>query len=88
MHFLMAMHHLKRYPTELEREGMFDISRTWGRDWCWYFFEKVQALKAQKIVWPSQWDDVWDNIAGYTSNYIPFGLKTHNTSHTSMGKQD
>jgi hypothetical protein len=35
--FLMAMHHLKRHPTELEREAMFDISRMWGRDWCWYF---------------------------------------------------
>jgi hypothetical protein len=58
-HFLMAMHHLKRYPTELEREAMFDISRMWGRDWCWYFIEKVQALKAQKIVWPDKCDDVW-----------------------------
>ena len=58
-HFLMAMHHLKRYPTELEREAMLDISRMWGRDWCWYFIEKVQALKARKIVWPDQWDDVW-----------------------------
>jgi hypothetical protein len=57
--FLMAMHHLKRYPTELEREAMFDISRMWGRDWCWYFIEKVQALKAQKIVWPDKWDDIW-----------------------------
>jgi hypothetical protein len=25
-YFLMAIHHLKRYPTEIEREGMFDIS--------------------------------------------------------------
>jgi hypothetical protein len=29
-HFLMAMDHFKRYPTELEREAMFDISRKWG----------------------------------------------------------
>jgi hypothetical protein len=58
-HFLMAMHHLKRYPTELELEGMFDISRMWGQDRCWYFIEKVQALKVQKIVWPNRWDDVW-----------------------------
>jgi hypothetical protein len=58
-YFLMAMHHLKRYPTELERETMFDISRMWGRDWCWYFIEKVQALKAQKILSPDEWDDSW-----------------------------
>jgi hypothetical protein len=51
-YILMAMHHLKCYPTEIEREGMFDISAMWGRDWVWYFVEKVQALKGEKIVWP------------------------------------
>jgi hypothetical protein len=51
-YFLMAMHHLKRYPTEIEREGMLNISAMWGRDWVWYFVEKVQALKGEKIVWP------------------------------------
>jgi hypothetical protein len=60
-YFLMAMHHLQRYPTEIEREGMFDISAMWGRDWVWYFVEKVQALKAEKIVWPNDYggDDIW-----------------------------
>ena len=48
----MAMHHLKRYPTELEREPIFDIDHMQGRDWVWYFLEKIQALKAEKIVWP------------------------------------
>lgn len=57
----MAMHHLKRYPTELEREATFDISRMWGRDWCWYYIEKVQALKVQKITWPDDnfGNDIW-----------------------------
>ena len=50
-YFLMAMHHLKRYPTEIKREGMFDILSKWGRDKVWYYVEKIQALKAQKIVW-------------------------------------
>jgi hypothetical protein len=60
-YFLMAMHHLKRYPTEVEREGMFDISSKWGRDKVWYYVEKIQALKAQKIVWPDDnfGDDIW-----------------------------
>jgi hypothetical protein len=35
-HFLMAMHHLKRYPTEVKREGIFDISLKWGREMVWY----------------------------------------------------
>jgi hypothetical protein len=51
-HFLMAMHHLKRYPTELEREAIFDISYWQGHDAVWYFVEKIQALKVVKITWP------------------------------------
>ena len=50
--FLMAMHHLKQYPTELEREPIFDIDHMKGREWVWFFLEKVQALKAEKIIWP------------------------------------
>ncbi len=55
--FLIALHHLKRYPTEIKREGMFNILAMWGRDLVWYFVEKVQGLKAGKIVWP-------DNFGG------------------------
>lgn len=51
-YFLMALHFLKRYPTEIEREGIFDISAMWGRNWCWYMVERIQALKRRKIVWP------------------------------------
>jgi hypothetical protein len=60
-HFLMAMHHLKRYPTEIKREAMFDISHMWGRDWCWFYIERVQVLKAKKIAWPDDnfGDDIW-----------------------------
>jgi hypothetical protein len=59
-YFLMANHFLKRYPTEVEREAQFDISPKWGRDKCWYYVEKVQALKAQKITWPEDLgDDIW-----------------------------
>ena len=52
--FLMAMHTLKRYPTEYEREAIFDVSHQQGRDIVWLCLEKIQHLKAQKIVWPSQ----------------------------------
>jgi hypothetical protein len=63
-YFLMAAHHLKRYPTEGEREAIFDISKKWGRDKVWFFVEKIQALKAQKIVWPA--DNFGDDIFGLT----------------------
>jgi len=59
--FLMAMHHLKRYPTELEREPIFDIDCMQGRDWVWYYLEKIQALLPEKIYWPEDdFDgDIW-----------------------------
>ena len=33
--FLMAMRHLKRYPTEVKQERIFDISLKWGWDKVW-----------------------------------------------------
>ncbi len=60
-HFLMALHALKRYPTELEREAIFDISHAWGRDWVWFYVYKIRCLKYEKILWPADnfGDDLW-----------------------------
>jgi hypothetical protein len=59
-HFLMALHSLKRYPTDTEREGPWNINRDKGRNLVWYFLRKLQALKADVIVWPEDWgDDIW-----------------------------
>ena len=49
--FLMGLHHLKKHPTELEREPIFDVDEHLGRDW---------ALKAEKIVWPDFENLTWD----------------------------
>jgi len=59
--FLMSLHALKKYPHEMEREPIFDISRAQGRDWVFYFLEKLQALKAAKICWPEDYyaGDIW-----------------------------
>jgi len=59
--FLMAMHQLKRYPTEFEREAKFDVNIAWSRDWTWFFIEKIQALKVEKIRWPDDnfGNDIW-----------------------------
>ncbi len=43
-YFLIAMHALKRYPTEEERQAIFDISPHHGRDIVWFFLEKIQIL--------------------------------------------
>lgn len=60
-HFLMALHHLKRYPTELEREPLFDIDPSEGRFWVWFYVGKIRGLKALKITWPSNGfgNDIW-----------------------------
>ena len=52
-HFLMAMHHLKRCPTDLEQEPIFDIDCMQGRNAVWFYVEKVRQLKCQKMVWPA-----------------------------------
>lgn len=55
--FLHAFHFLKRYPTETERKGTTGHSAVTLRKWCWFFLEKIRALKETKIVWPQ--DHEW-----------------------------
>lgn len=60
-YFLMSMHALRNYPTESQREKEWNISPKTGRQWVWFYLEKIQALKAQKITWPvdNYGTDVW-----------------------------
>ena len=54
----MELHHLKQYPKEDKRESKFDVNIAWGRGLVWFFIEKIQGLKAEKIRWPD------DNFGG------------------------
>lgn len=54
----MGLHTLRKYPTEIEREAIFDISIRHGRDKSWTYVRKIQALKALKIVW-IDCNEVW-----------------------------
>jgi hypothetical protein len=57
---LMSFHFLKCYPTELEREGPWDIDSPRARTIQWYYLEKIQLLKTAKIKWPTDWGkDIW-----------------------------
>jgi hypothetical protein len=60
-YFLMALNHLKCYPKEIDREGPWSISHKVGREWVWFYLEKIQALKAEKITWPADnfGNDIW-----------------------------
>ena len=50
--FFVALHFLKCYPLEDEREALFDVSPKSGRGKVWFFVEKIRNLRADKIVWP------------------------------------
>ena len=60
-YYFMALHFLKRYYVEAERALMYDRHEDTVRDWTWYFVEKIQALKEEKIKWPEDnyKEDIW-----------------------------
>jgi len=60
--FLLALHFLKVYPTERREAGIFGVDKTTTWSWHWYFIEKIQALKKEKIVWPEEWTNGGDDI--------------------------
>ena len=51
--FFVALHFLKRYQTEIEKNTTWKKSKNTLRDWTWFFVGKIRALKALKIRWPS-----------------------------------
>jgi len=48
-YFLMGLRFLKRYPTECELAGTFKICEKTARTWAWFYAQKIQALKGQKV---------------------------------------
>jgi hypothetical protein len=61
-HLLMSFHTLMRYPTNDEREALFNINRNDGASISWWYIRKIQALKSTKIVFPEpnpNNDDIW-----------------------------
>lgn len=60
-HLFIALHTLRKYPTEIEREPIFDISPHYGRDVSWNYIRKIRGLKHQKIRFPDAFPEgsVW-----------------------------
>ena len=55
-----SLHFMYRYPTETERESLWNKSANTIRFSCWYYMDKIRNLKKDKIVWPKFQDsDVW-----------------------------
>jgi len=78
-YYLIAMHFVKVYDVEGRREPIFDLSPKTMREWVWYYVEKIQNLKHEKIVWPDDYlaDDVW--IASVDTTDCPIEEKIHPT---------
>jgi hypothetical protein len=53
--FLHAVFFLRKYPTETDGSPRFDMCDRTARDSKWDYAKKIQALKAKKIVWPTDW---------------------------------
>jgi hypothetical protein len=56
----MAMHFLKCYPTDHQREATFQYCPSWSRRKVWFWLKKIAALQSEKIFWPK--DNFGDNI--------------------------
>ena len=48
-HFLLALHWLRRYPTEEANSGMSGLHEDTLRKWAWKYSTAIQALKAHKV---------------------------------------
>lgn len=59
-YFLISLNFLFVYETEDRKEPIFDLSQKTTREWVVYYVKKVQALKHEKIIWPTiNTDDIW-----------------------------
>ena len=52
-YFFHAFYFLKHYDDEQERAANTGWCRDTCRDWGWFYAAKIRALKADKIVWPT-----------------------------------
>ena len=53
--FLLSMYFLKSYGTEEKESALMKMTEKTCRKHHWYYVEKIQALKAQVVVWPEEW---------------------------------
>lgn len=75
-YFLMAMYFLTLYPKEKQIKVMW-CSRQTFENWVWCYISKVQALKAEKIVWPAHWSDP-------NNPFIPYFLFSVDGTHCAV----
>lgn len=54
--FLMTIHFLTKYPTELQCEALFDKCDRTVRKWVWHYISLFQVMFGVKVTWPDVWN--------------------------------
>jgi len=80
--FLRTHQFLKQYQTEKQRKLPFRNTEKTIRKWCWYFVERMAALKHEKIVWPE--DNEWKTA--YIATVDGVHLVFHEVKHPVLSK--
>lgn len=82
-HLFHALQFMKCYPTEGQQQNKWHESDRCLRDNCWSMLLKLQALKAEKIFWPTTeelGDSIWVGVVDGTH------VKTQEPSHPEFPK--
>jgi len=80
--FLRAHQFLKQYQTEKQRKLPFRNMEKTLRKWCWYFVERMAALRQEKIVWPD--DSEW--TTAYIATVDGVHCLFHEVKHAVLAK--
>jgi hypothetical protein len=80
-HFMMAIHHLRKYPTEEDHEGNFGCCPNTARKYIRIFMKRIQAMKDEKIVWS---DDLKKKMIFFSVDGIDCRLWEDHQSHATL----
>jgi hypothetical protein len=72
---LKALHFLKRYPKECQREADYDRSKKVLRDWAWYYIQKISHLMKEQVIFPNNCPDIW--IMSVDGMHVRYAEPTH-----------
>lgn len=79
---LRTMFFAQSYPTEQQMKVLFGNTEKTVQKFVWYFLERIQELKAAKVIWPE--DDEWTTSFIISVNGIR--LKFHEVKHPTLSK--
>jgi len=78
--FLWSYEFLFQYKTEAQRKVSGGHTRKTLRRWCWYFVERIRALKILKIKMKLQWS------THFTVSVDSVHCRFHETKHDTLSK--